>query len=326
MSTPTHARAYVALFVIAVLWASYPAAIKLALRDMPPLVLAALRCTIASLFLVTVLLRSGADTTRALAPGALRAFFFLGLVGIFVSTQGSYLAIALSTASNIILLQAASPVMVSLGARFYLGERLHRMQWLGVAVSASGVLLVITNGRLWRLRPEDVHTGDLLNLVTLAGWSAFTVYGKRVLVSYTPAMVTTGAYLAGTLLIIPTAIVTAPLFPSPRFGSVVAWTVVVYQALVGAVAHVLWSRAIHVVGPTRAAVFMNVQPVIGLVLAGLLLREEIGIWQLAGGACVVAGVVLTTQAGPVQSRPHSALSEAIQRKDRARGEARREEG
>src|SRR5206468_3299226 len=94
---------------------------------------------------------------------------------------------------NIILLQAASPVMVSLGARFYLGERLHRMQWLGVVVSASGVLLVITNGRLLRLRPEDVHTGDLVNLVTLAGWRAFTVYSKRVLASDTPAMVTPGA-------------------------------------------------------------------------------------------------------------------------------------
>ena len=296
MSTQSHARAYVALLVIAVLWASYPAAIKLALRDMPPLVLAALRCTMASLFLVTILLRSGADTTRALAPGALRAFFVLGVVGIYVSTQGSYLAIALSTASNIILLQAASPVMVSLGARFYLGERLHRMQWLGVAVSASGVLLVITNGRLLRLRPEDVHAGDVLNLVTLAGWSAFTVYSKRVLASYTPAMVTTGAYIAGTLLIIPTAIVTAPLFPAPRFGSPVAWMVVVYQAVFGAVAHVLWSRAIHVVGPSRAAVFMNVQPVIGLVLAALLLREQIGFWQLTGGGFVLAGVALTTRA------------------------------
>ena len=296
MSTQSHARAYVALLVIAVLWASYPAAIKLALRDMPPLVLAALRCTMASLFLVTILLRSGADTTRALAPGALRAFFVLGVVGIYVSTQGSYLAIALSTASNIILLQAASPVMVSLGARFYLGERLHRMQWLGVAVSASGVLLVITNGRLLRLRPEDVHAGDVLNLVTLAGWSAFTVYSKRVLASYTPAMVTTGAYIAGTLLIIPTAIVTAPLFPAPRFGSPVAWMVVVYQAVFGAVAHVLWSRAIHVVGPSRASVFMNVQPVIGLVLAALLLREQIGFWQLTGGGFVLAGVALTTRA------------------------------
>jgi drug/metabolite transporter (DMT)-like permease len=294
--TQSHARAYVALLVIAVLWASYPAAIKLALRDMPPLVLAALRCTIASLFLVTILLRSGADTTRALAPGALRAFLVLGVVGIYVSTQGSYLAIALSTVSNIILLQAASPVMVSLGARFYLGERLHRMQWLGVVVSASGVLLVITNGRLLRLRPEDVHAGDLVNLVTLAGWSAFTVYSKRVLASYTPAMVTTGAYIAGTLLIIPTAIITAPLFPAPRFGSPVAWMVVVYQAVFGAVAHVLWSRAIHVVGPSRASVFMNVQPVIGLVLAALLLREQIGFWQLTGGGFVLAGVALTTRA------------------------------
>ena len=293
--TQSHARAYVALLVIAVLWASCPAAIKLALRDMPPLVLAALRCTIASLFLVTILLRSGADTTRALAPGALRAFFVLGVVGMYVSTQGSYLAIALSTVSNIIL-QAASPVMVSLGARFYLGEQLHRMQWLGVVVSASGVLLVITNGRWLRLRPEDVHAGDLLNLVTLAGWSAFTVYSKHVLASYTPVMVTTGACIAGTLLIIPTAIVTAPLFPAPRFGSPVAWMVVVYQALFSAVAHVLWSRAIHVVGPSRAAVFMNVQPVIGLVLAALLLREQIGFWQLAGGGCVLAGVALTTRA------------------------------
>jgi hypothetical protein len=39
------------------------------------------------------------------------------------------------------------------------------------------------------------------------------------------------------------------------------------------------------------------------VLAGLLLREEIGIWQQAGGACVVAGVLLTTQAGPIQPTP-----------------------
>jgi len=295
MPASQHARAYIALFVIAVLWASYPAAIKIALRDMPPLVLAALRCTIASMFLVTLLLRSGADTTRALTPAALRTFAFLGVVGIFVSTQGSYLAIALSTASNVILLQAASPVMVSLGARFYLRERLHRMQWLGVAVSAGGVLLVITNGRLWRLRPEDVHVGDVLNLVTLAGWSAYTVYSKRALATSTPGMLTTGAYVAGTLLIIPTAVVTLPLFPAPHFGSVVAWLVVVYQALVGAVAHVLWSRAIQVVGPSRAAVFMNVQPVIGLTLAALLLREEIGIWQLAGGACVIGGVLLTTQ-------------------------------
>lgn len=298
MAAPAQTRAYVALFLIVVLWASYPAAIKLALPDMPPLVMAALRCGIASVFLVVLLLRSGADTAPALAPGALRAFALLGVAGILISTQGSYLAIFYSTASNIVLLQAASPVMIAVGARFYLGERLHRLQWLGVAISAGGVLLVITNGRLWSLRPGDVRAGDLITIFTLAGWSAYTVYSKRVLATYTPAVLTTAAYVAGTLLIIPTAIVTLPLFPPPRFTSVTAWVVVLYQAIVGAIAHIYWSRAIHVVGPSRAAVFLNLQPVVGLVLAALLLREQLGLWQLAGGACVLAGVALTTRGQP----------------------------
>ena len=301
MSAPAHTRAYLALLLIVVLWASYPAAIKLALPDMPPVIMAALRCGIASIFLVVLLLRSGAETTVAIAPGALRAFVVLGVCGIFISTQGSYLAIFYSTASNIVLLQAASPVMIALGARFYLGERLHRLQWLGVAVSAAGVLLVITNGRLLSLRPGDVHAGDLINIVTLAGWSAYTVYTKRVLVSSSPAMLTTAAYVVGTLLILPTAIVTAPLFPPPRFGSVTAWVVVLYQAIAGAIAHIAWSRAIHVVGPSRAAVFLNLQPVFGLVLAALLVREQLGLWQLVGGASVLAGVTLTTQ-GQTRSR------------------------
>lgn len=291
-------RAYVALLLIVILWASYPAAIKLALADMPPLVLAALRCTIASVFLVVLLARAGAGTTRALAPGAVRAFVILGITGIFVSTQGSYLAIAWTTASNVVLLQAASPVMISLGARFYLGERLHPMQWLGVAVSAAGVLLVITSGRLWTLRPDDLNAGDILNLVTLAGWSAFTVYSKQVLATYPPAMVTTAAYVLGTALIVPTAILTSPLYPSPRWGSLTAWSVVLYQAIAGAIAHVYWSRAVQVVGPARASVFLNLQPVVGLVLASLVLREIIGPWQLMGGALVLTGVTLTTARTP----------------------------
>jgi len=78
----------VALLLIVVLWASYPAAIKLALPDMPPFVMAALRCGIASIFLVIMLLRSGADTTPALAPGAVRAFIILGVCS-FASSSAS---------------------------------------------------------------------------------------------------------------------------------------------------------------------------------------------------------------------------------------------
>jgi drug/metabolite transporter (DMT)-like permease len=52
---------------------------------------------------------------------------------------------------------------------------------------------------------------------------------------------------------------------------------------------------VHVVGPSRAAIFMNLQPVVGVLLATLLLSEAIGPWHILGGALVLAGVALTTR-------------------------------
>ncbi len=289
-------RAYVALVLIVVLWASYPAMAKLALRDFPPFFLAVTRCVIASTFLVAVLARAPTRPLRSLSPSALPAFFVLGLAGIWISMQFTYVAIYYTTAGNAVILQAATPVTVALGARLYLGERLQRAQWFGVGVSAFGVLLVITKGHLALLRPEEVHVGDLITLVSLIGWTAYTVYGTRLLAVHSPELATTAAYVLGTLLLIPTAALTAPLYPAPRLGSLVAWTVVLYQAIFGAVAHLWWYRAVRVIGPSRSAMFMNLQPVVGLLLAHAVLGEVIGFWQVAGAAFVLGGVALTTRA------------------------------
>lgn len=295
MPEASQTRAYLALFAIMILWGSYPAMAKLAFRDFPPVFLTTLRCIIASVFLVALLLRSGEATMRGLTPSAVRAFVLLGIAGLCLSMQLTYVAIYYTTAANVVILSAATPVLVAVVARVYLGERLRRVQWAGVAASAFGVVLIITNGRLAALRVEELRVGDFINLVSIGGWTAYTVYGKRVLGTYSPALATTGAYVMGTLMLLPTAAITAPFFPAPRLTSLLAWTVVLYQALAGAVAHVWWYRAVEVVGPSRAAIFMNLQPVVGLALAALVLAEPLTAWQLIGGSFVLAGVALTTR-------------------------------
>lgn len=297
----SQARAYVALLLIVALWGSFPALAKLALQDFPPVALAAVRCAIASAFLVLLLARAGAGIVGEITPPALRAFAILALAGIVGSTQLTYLSLYYTTASNVVILQVATPVMVAIGARVYLREQLGRWQWVGVWLSACGVLLVITRGRLASLRLEELRAGDFINLASMVGWTAYTVYGKRVLATYSPALATTAAYVLGTLVLIPLAVVTAPLFPPPRLGSALAWGVILYQALLGAVAHVWWYRAVEVVGPSIAAVFMYLQPVVGLALSALLLAEGIGVWQIAGGLLVLAGVALTTGSGRSQA-------------------------
>lgn len=284
-----------ALFLVVCLWGSYPAFSKLVLSDLPPFIFAALRCVLASAFLSLLLIRRGLLDVRALTLEDLRAFTILGFSGILISTTFTYLAIYLTTASNAAILQASTPVMVALGARLYLGERLGRLQWLGVGCSAAGVLLVVTRGQWAALRLEQLHTGDFIVLFSLAGWTAYTLYGKRVLTLHSPALATTLSYILGTLMLIPLALLTAPLFPPPRLASTAAWGVVLYQAILGAVAHVWWYEAVRAVGPSRSAIFMNFQPVVGVLLAAALLGETIGAAQVLGGVAVLVGVALTTR-------------------------------
>lgn len=294
MPTLSQTRAYVALFLVAALWGSYPAVTKLALADLPPFTLSAVRCVLASVFLGVLLLRRGLPDLRALTLGDLKDFAFLGFSGILISTTFTYVAISLTTASNAVILQASTPVIVALGARFYLGERLSRLQWLGVAVSAAGMLLVVSRGQWAALRLENLHTGDFIVIFSLIGWSAYTIYGKHVLGLHSPALATTASYILGTLMLVPVAVVTLPLFPAPRFASATAWAVVLYQAILGAVAHVWWYEGVRAVGPSRSAIFMNFQPVVGVLLAAALLRETISAAQVAGGVGVLVGVALTT--------------------------------
>ena len=180
MSGTSQTRAYVALLAIVALWGSFPATAKLALDDFPPFFLAAVRCTVASCFLLVLLARSSSETIRGLGLGDAGVFLVLGTAGIWCSTQFTYLALHFTTAGNAVILQAVTPVIVTLIARFYLGERLRRVQWLGVAASVVGVLLVITRGRLVLLEPADLHAGDFITLLTLCSWAVYTVYGKHV--------------------------------------------------------------------------------------------------------------------------------------------------
>ncbi len=287
-------RAYAALLLIATLWGTFPATGKLAVEDFSPVFLSAVRAVIASAFLVLLLLRSGAETIRGLGPGSIRAFVVLGVCGLVLSMQLSYIGYAYTTAANAAILQAATPVLVALGARAYLGERLRRRQQAGVAVSALGVLVVVTGGRLWTLRAEDLRAGDFITMIGLVAWTTYTLYGKRIVTTHSPALTTTAAYLAGTAVLVVEAALTAPLLPRPVLTSTRAWAVVVYQAIFGAVAHIWWYRAVERVGASRAAVFMNLTPIVGIALAAALLNEPVGAGELLGVLLVLAGVALTT--------------------------------
>ena len=73
-----------------------------------------------------------------------------------------------------------------------------------------------------------------------------------------------------------------------------AWSALAYSGLLAlALAYLFWYRGVRVLGPTRTAMYSNLQPVIALLVAWPTLGEVPTIVQIAGAVAIMFGILLT---------------------------------
>lgn len=270
--------AALAIFV----WGASFVATRKALAGFPPGMLVAARFAIGAAFIAGLqlarrrpVLPERADFGRCVALGLLLA--------VHIGVQA--IALRYTSATHSGWLVAFSPVAIALGAALFLRERIAARAWLGIAVAASGVALVVLS-RSQGL--ENARVGDLFVLSTCASWATYTLLSRA-------ALARSGAWRVTPLCMAVAALVsTAAAFAEPRTELVPdasAWLALVFLGLGSSgIGFTAWASAIERHGATRAGVLLYFQPFVTLVLSWLLLGEAIDATSIAGGALVLLGV------------------------------------
>jgi len=283
---PADLRANASAATAAVLFGASVVAVRVAVRDVPPISLAVLRMGQGGLLLAGVLL--------VVAPGLLRArwerlrlFALLGLVLFAAFPLTFNIGLQYTEASRGAVMLATMPVWSALLGRIA-GER----QVLGVGLSVAGIALAFVEpGRALGGDPMRLVGDGLLLLTGLLG-ASYGLVAKRVLAVDSPATVTTYAMLFGTLVLLPAAIAEGMLPAIRELDWRLVGLIVFLGVLGGAVAFLLWTAALTRLTPTQVAVYVNLNPVVAALLGILLLGERrSGVFAL-GFAAVVTGVLL----------------------------------
>jgi drug/metabolite transporter (DMT)-like permease len=196
--------------------------------------------------------------------------------------------------ANAGILGAASPVVVALAAAAWLRERVSPVNLAGIGLTLGAVLLTIAQGSPRTLLTLSVNRGDLIILVSQSLWVVYTLYSRANLSTFSPLQMLAGAHVVAAGLLLPLALVERP-WQAFAHASWVSFSVVIYSALLGTPAHIAFYQAVRTVGPSRAAVFMNLMPFMVLGLSWLMLGEPIRWYHWVGAVGVIAGVVLTTR-------------------------------
>ena len=289
----THRHAYALLLGVALLWAgNYPLA-KIGLHELGPITMSALRPLIAAPLLVLVS-RLLEGPLPPLARRDLIAVVVLAVSGFVGNSALWYVGMRGTSPANAGILGAASPVVVALAAATWLRERVSPVNLVGIGLTMLAVLLTIAQGSFHVLLTLSVNRGDVIILLSQSMWVVYTLYSRANLSTFSPLQMLAGAHVVAAGLLLPLALVERP-WQALAHASWVGFSVVLYSALLGTPAHVAYYQAVRTVGPSRAAVFMNLIPFLVLGLSWLMLGEPIRWYHWVGAIGVIGGVALTTR-------------------------------
>ncbi len=293
------------LFVSNALFAGSYVAGKVALNDLSPIMLNALRFGLASLFLLPIVI---AGRNRLRFPlRMLPRFGLLVLMGFVINKFFEYVGLSLTSASDTALLISTESIFTALFSWVFLRERFSRAAVVALALGFSGVYLIIEQGFLPHLDTTSSASarilGDLLVILALAFEAGYTVAGKSLLDRYPPLLITAASIIGSMIFWLPAGGAEVIRLGWPQLP-LEGWLGVLYLAIaVTVVGYFLWFQGLTQVDASSAAPFLFVQPFLGALLAILLLGERLTWATVAGGALILFSVFIVSRRKPSVIEP-----------------------
>lgn len=295
-ATTRPVSAWIGEFVLlASLWGASFLFMRMGASEFGPLPTAGLRVTLATLFLWPILLRQGhwPALRQHWRPIMLAGIINSAIPFALFSWAVLHIATGLSS-----ILNATVPLFGALIAWVWLGDRIGRLRWLGLALGFLGVALLA-----WRapagtgFKTDQAHWAIGACLLASAFYGLAASFARTHLAGIPPLATATGSQLGAALgLALPTLWLWPAQMPGPR-----AWAAIVAMAvLCTGIAYILYFRLIAHAGPSRALAVTFLTPVFAVLYGALFLQERITLWMLGCAAVIVTGTLLST--GLVRTR------------------------
>jgi len=286
-----------ALFAV-IFWGFSFVATKVALKEVHPFALLALRFGVGACLLLLVQCYRDRKFLRAFSLKDWASIILLAIVGIAGHNLLQAYGLLYTTAINTGWIIAVQPIFITLSARLFLRERITWKRIGGIILGFSGVFLIISKG-LFSLSLFRIGStfGDFLVLCSALTWAAFTVGGRGFLSRFPPLAAITPIMMTGCLI---------TFFVSSLRGgwgflfhlSLSTWMGVLFLGILcSGLGYFFWYSALGKKDSSLIGMYLFLEPFVTLIGAILFLGERVFGITLVGGGLTLLGVYLATRTG-----------------------------
>jgi drug/metabolite transporter (DMT)-like permease len=280
---------HLALFAVQLIFGTWGIPAKIALRQITPFSLSAIRVAIAAATFAAIGRVSG--NFKPIRRPHWLLLIASSLLGIVFNQWLFVTGLKLTTVVNTVLITTTMPVFTLVVSAIAGTERPSLRRVMGILLAAAGVVYLITPAR------TDVaagsRLGDLLILASAFVYGAYIAISKPLVTEYGALPTITWIFIVATVPIVPVGVISSAQVP---FAAMTAgtWAAIIYIVIVPtAIAYYLNVWALKYVPPSTVAVYIYFQPLIAFLVAPAILGEAFT-WRTAIAAALVFGGVAIT--------------------------------
>ncbi len=271
------------------LWAGNVIASRLSAHVIGPQAITFYRLLLAVLTMSLFVARPAWGNRAAIWPH-LGQFFILGFLAMCLFQSLSYLAAQTSTATNMAVFTALTPMLTVGLSTLVLRETPTWGLAAGGVLAFAGLVYLVTGGHPGSLLQGGLHVGDALMFAAAAVYALYGVLLKRWSLPVGGWQSTYMQALCALAVMFPAFLATPPALRqlTPQTAPLILYAGI----LASVVLPFFWVRGVERLGPSRCAVFMYLLPIFTAAGAIVMLGEPVRLFHVVGGVVVLAGVAL----------------------------------
>ena len=224
----------------------------------------------------------------------------LGTLGMLICGAWVYWAAETTTAINIALIYAASPVLITLGAVIGLKESFSWRQGMGVMLALLGVLHVVVKGQWTALSQVVWVLGDGLIVMAMVSWAAYALLLKKWASPLSSTARLAATCMGGSLVLLPFALTEWVTTAHADWSWTASLLVITAALFPGVGAYWAYGFCQKTLGASRVAASLYMGPLYGSLVAWLFLGETLGWHHAMGAAMILPGIYLASQKPAMQ--------------------------
>jgi drug/metabolite transporter (DMT)-like permease len=281
------------LFAV-VAWGASFIATKIGVKDVTPITVVWLRFGMG-----VVILGIAVIARKEFAWPARNEWAYFALLGLLGITWHQWLqstGLVTAQASTTAWIVATTPIFMALLGWLVLKERLTVLQTVGIGLAAVGVLVVVSNGDLISIFSGKFGTpGDYLIMLSAPNWAVFSTLSRRGLQKHPAARMMLYVMTFGWLFS------SIGFFAGGHFSQIPklsagGWIGVSFLGIFcSGLAYIAWYDGLQAIAASQVGAFLYLEPLVAVVVAGVILSEPITWVSLTGGGVILLGVYLVNR-------------------------------